>query len=76
MNKKDGLSKKDKRMLVGFLASPIILGVIIAGLFEFNFDKNDWIDLIISCFSIYITIFLGYMVYFQTENHKLFSYLL
>ncbi len=64
------MKKRDILILSVILAIPLIAGVIIAGVYKFDLGKSDWITLVTSCISTFAAIFLGYMVFFQTENHK------
>jgi len=64
------MKKKDIRILTIILAMPLIVGLVVAGVFQFGLEKSEWITLITSCISTFAAIFLGYMVFFQNENHK------
>ncbi len=64
------MNKKEKWILTIFLALPFIAGMIVAGAFKFNLERSDWITLVSSCIATFATILLGYMVFFQNENHK------
>ncbi len=64
------MNKRNIWILSIILAIPLILIVVIPIFFDFNLNKEEWIILITSCVSTFATIFLGYMVFFQAENHK------
>ena len=64
------MNKRDFWILSIILAIPIILMVVIPAFFNFCLNKEEWITVITSCVSTFAAIFLGYMVFFQTENHK------
>lgn len=64
------MSKKNNTILSIVLASPLIIGIIVAGIFRFDLTKGEWITLVTSCVSTFAAIFLGFMVFFQNENHK------
>lgn len=65
------MKKKDIRILTIILAMPLIVGLVVAGVFQFGLEKSEWITLITSCISTFAAIFLGYMVFFQNEKHKI-----
>ena len=64
------MKKKDVWILSIILAIPLIAGIVLAWVFNFDLEKGEWITLITSCISTFAAIFLGYMVFFQAENHK------
>ena len=64
------MNKRDFWILSIILAIPLILMVVIPAFFTFCLNKEEWITLITSCVSTFAAIFLGYMVFFQAENHK------
>ena len=64
------MNKKGITKLSIILASPLIIGVIVAGIFRFDLTKYEWISLITPCVSTFVTIFLGYLVFFQNKNHE------
>lgn len=64
------MKKKDLWILSTFLAIPLIVGFILALIFNFRLEKSEWITLVTSCVSTFAAIYLGYMVFFQAENHK------
>lgn len=64
------MKKKDLWVLSTILAIPLIVGFILALIFNFRLEKSEWITLVTSCVSTFAAIYLGYMVFFQAENHK------
>ena len=64
------MKKKDLWVLSTILAIPLIVGFILALIFNFRLEKSEWITLVTSCVSTFAAIFLGFMVFFQNENHK------
>lgn len=64
------MKKKDIWILSILLAIPLIAGIVLLSVFKFELEKGEWITLVTSCISTFAAIFLGYMVFFQTENHK------
>lgn len=62
--------KKGNWILIAVLASPIIIALIIAGAYDFCLKSDEVISLIMTSLSVFATILLGYMVFFQAENHK------
>jgi hypothetical protein len=64
------MKKKDITILTMVLALPIITPFILPVVFKYNLCQSEWITLITASISTFATIFLGYMVFFQTENHK------
>lgn len=64
------MKKKDSIILSIILAIPLVASVVIISVFNFDLEKGEWITLITSCISTLAAIFLGYMVFFQAENHK------
>ena len=64
------MNKRNIWILSIILAILLILIVVIPACFSFCLNKEEWITLITSCISTSAAIFLGYMVFFQAENHK------
>ena len=62
--------KKGNWILIAVLASPIIIALIIAGAYKFCLKRDEVITLAMTSLSVFATILLGYMVFFQAENHK------
>lgn len=64
------MKKKDITILTIFLALPIIIFFVLPVFFQYKLCQSEWITLTTACLSTFATILLGYMVFFQTENHK------
>ena len=64
------MKKKNILILSIILSIHLIVGVVIAGIFNFRLEKSEWITLITSLISTFAVVYLGYMVFFQTENHR------
>lgn len=64
------MKKKDITILTIFLALPIIIFFVLPVFFQYKLCQSEWITLTTACLSTSSTILLGYMVFFQTENHK------
>ena len=64
------MKKKDFLILTTIMAIPLIVLFGLPAFFKYKLAQSEWITLITSCIATFATIFLGYMVFFQTENHK------
>ena len=64
------MRKKDLLILSIIMAMPLIVLFGLPAFFKYNLSQSEWITLVTSCLGTFATIFLGYMVFFQTENHK------
>lgn len=64
------MKKKHNRGFVAILAAPLVVGIVLAGIFKFDLEKDEWIALVTSCLSIFSATIIGLLVYFQSENHR------
>lgn len=58
------MKKKNILILSIILSIHLIVGIVIAGIFNFRLEKSEWITLITSLISTFAAVYLGYMVFF------------